>query len=210
MEARRVLWIGEDARWPSDWPYEPANWSVDCLPPNAAFERLRHAGYDAIVLEFPMPDWAPEALLEETQRLARLGAYQFLTSGEQALPLLEQAVETHCAQSLAQLARHVGGEDWRRFLVGDSQPMRDVCHIIRLVGARRATVLITGETGAGKEMAARALHLAGPRGRGPFVAVNCSALPENLLEDELFGHVRGAFTGAMQSRVGRFEQAHGG
>jgi DNA-binding NtrC family response regulator len=231
MEARRVLWIGEDARWPSDWPYEPANWSVDCLPPNAAFERLRHAGYDAIVLEFPMPDWAPEALLEETQRLApgvpalirdpkatpsdavrlaRLGAYQFLTSGEQALPLLEQAVETRCAQSLAQLARHVGGEDWRRFLVGDSQPMRDVCHFIRLVGARRATVLITGETGAGKEMAARALHLAGPRGRGPFVAVNCSALPENLLEDELFGHVRGAFTGAMQSRVGRFEQAHGG
>jgi DNA-binding NtrC family response regulator len=59
-------------------------------------------------------------------------------------------------------------------------------------------------------MAARALHLAGPRGRGPFVPVNCTALPENLLEDELFGHVRGAFTGAMQNRVGRFEQAHGG
>jgi DNA-binding NtrC family response regulator len=88
--------------------------------------------------------------------------------------------------------------------------MRDVCHIIRMVGARRATVLITGETGAGKEMAARALHMAGPRSRSPFVAVNCSALPENLLEDELFGHVRGAFTGATQNRVGRFEQAHGG
>ncbi len=102
------------------------------------------------------------------------------------------------------------GEEWRRFLIGDSQPMRDVCHMIRLVGARRATVLITGETGSGKEMAARALHLAGPRGRGPFVAVNCSALPGNLLEDELFGHVRGAFTGALQNRVGRFEQARGG
>jgi DNA-binding NtrC family response regulator len=102
------------------------------------------------------------------------------------------------------------GEDWRRLLIGDSQPMRDVCHIIRLVGARRATVLITGETGSGKEMAARALHLAGPRVHGPFVAVNCTALPDNLLEDALFGHVRGAFTGAMQSRVGRFEQAHGG
>jgi len=101
-------------------------------------------------------------------------------------------------------------EHWKRFLIGDSQSMRDVCQLIRLVGARQATVLITGETGSGKEMAARALHRAGPRVGGPFVAVNCSALPDNLLEDELFGHVRGAFTGAMQSRTGRFEQAHGG
>jgi DNA-binding NtrC family response regulator len=88
--------------------------------------------------------------------------------------------------------------------------MREVCQVIRLVGARRATVLITGETGAGKELAARALHMAGPRRHGPFIAVNCAAIPENLIEDELFGHVRGAFTGAIQSRIGRFEQAHGG
>ena len=101
-------------------------------------------------------------------------------------------------------------EDWRRLLIGESQPMREVCQVIRLVGARRATVLITGETGAGKELAARALHMAGPRRNGPFIAVNCAAIPENLLEDELFGHVRGAFTGAIQSRIGRFEQAHGG
>jgi len=78
------------------------------------------------------------------------------------------------------------------------------------VGPRRATVLITGETGSGKEVAARALHLAGPRARAAFVAVNCTALPENLLESELFGHVRGAFTGAVQGRIGRFEQAQGG
>jgi DNA-binding NtrC family response regulator len=79
-----------------------------------------------------------------------------------------------------------------------------------MVGARRATVLITGETGTGKEIAARALHQASPRRLAPWVAVNCSALPDNLLEAELFGHVRGAFTGAIQSRVGRFEQAQGG
>src|SRR5215472_2131497 len=82
--------------------------------------------------------------------------------------------------------------------------------IIELAGPRRATVLITGESGTGKERAARALHLASPRRKGPWGAVNCAALPENLLEAELFGHTRGAFTGALQGRVGRFEQANGG
>jgi transcriptional regulator with GAF, ATPase, and Fis domain len=99
---------------------------------------------------------------------------------------------------------------WEDLLIGDSGEMRRLAHLIRMVGPRRATVLITGETGVGKEVAARALHLAGPRARGPWVALNCTALPENLLESELFGHVRGAFTGAVQSRAGRFEQAHGG
>lgn len=97
-----------------------------------------------------------------------------------------------------------------RLLIGESWEMRQVCRMIQLVGPRRATVLITGESGTGKEIAARAIHAAGPRGRGPWVAVNCTALPENLMEAELFGYVRGAFTGAMQNRVGRFEQAQGG
>jgi transcriptional regulator with GAF, ATPase, and Fis domain len=104
----------------------------------------------------------------------------------------------------------LGAEHWRRLLIGESHEMLQVCHVIEMVASRRATVLITGETGVGKDVAARALHMAGARARGPYVAVNCSALPENLLEDELFGHVRGAFTGAVQNRVGRFEQAHGG
>jgi transcriptional regulator with GAF, ATPase, and Fis domain len=88
--------------------------------------------------------------------------------------------------------------------------MRRIGHLIEMVGPRRATVLISGETGTGKEMAARSVHLAGPRRRVPLVALNCSTLPEHLLEAELFGHVRGAFTGAVQNRVGRFEQAQGG
>jgi transcriptional regulator with GAF, ATPase, and Fis domain len=111
---------------------------------------------------------------------------------------------------LARLAETVARPDWESLLVGESGEIRQVCHVIRLVAGRRATVLITGETGTGKEIAARAIHLAGPRGRNPMVAVNCNALPENLLEAELFGHVRGAFTGAVQHRVGRFEQANGG
>jgi DNA-binding NtrC family response regulator len=102
------------------------------------------------------------------------------------------------------------GEDWQRLLIGESWEMRQVHRTIELAGPRRATVLITGESGTGKERAARALHLASPRRKAPWVAVNCTALPENLLEAELFGHTRGAFTGALQSRVGRFEQAHGG
>jgi transcriptional regulator with GAF, ATPase, and Fis domain len=95
-------------------------------------------------------------------------------------------------------------------LVGTSPAMLRTAEIIRRVSARRATVLITGETGTGKEMVARAIHASGPRAHLPMVIVNCNALPENLIEAELFGHVRGAFTGAIQHRVGRFEQAHRG
>ena len=101
-------------------------------------------------------------------------------------------------------------EPWETLLVGESLEIRRIVQTIRLVAARRATVLITGESGTGKEVAARALHQAGTRRQRPMVAVNCAALPEHLLEAELFGHVRGAFTGAFQSRTGHFERAHGG
>src|SRR6516164_7516405 len=101
-------------------------------------------------------------------------------------------------------------EHWWEDLIGASPEMMRIIELIRMVGPRRATVLISGETGTGKELAARALHLAGPRRHRPLVALNCSALPEDLLEAELFGHVKGAFTGAIQNRIGRFEQAQGG
>jgi transcriptional regulator with GAF, ATPase, and Fis domain len=110
----------------------------------------------------------------------------------------------------AQMNQIVQVQNSERLLIGESWEMRQVCRMIQLVAQRRATVLITGESGTGKEIAARAIHRAGPRKRGPWVAVNCTALPENLMEAELFGYVRGAFTGAMQNRVGRFEQAQGG
>ena len=100
-------------------------------------------------------------------------------------------------------------EAWQQGLVGESPQIQQIIEIIHLVAARRATVLITGESGTGKELAARAVHLASPRRYASWVAVNCSALPEPLIEAELFGYVRGAFTGALQSRAGRFEQAHG-
>jgi transcriptional regulator with GAF, ATPase, and Fis domain len=101
-------------------------------------------------------------------------------------------------------------ESWKNLLIGESQPMKNLHAMIRLVSPRQSTVLITGETGTGKEMVARAIHLASKRSASRMVAVNCAAIPENLVEAELFGHAKGAFTGAINDRVGRFEQAHRG
>ncbi len=95
-------------------------------------------------------------------------------------------------------------------IVGDSPGMRAAVDLARRVAPTRSTVLITGETGVGKELIAGLIHDTSPRAAGPLVKVNCAALPETLLESELFGHVRGAFTGADRERVGRFEQASGG
>ena len=94
--------------------------------------------------------------------------------------------------------------------VGESAPMSGVLETIRQVAPSRATVLVTGESGTGKELAAHAIHQLSPRRRGPFVAVHCAALSPQLLESELFGHEKGAFTGATERRIGRFEQAAGG
>jgi len=95
-------------------------------------------------------------------------------------------------------------------IIGESPSMQDVYDLTRKVAATSATVLLTGETGTGKELIARALHELSPRASGPFIRVNCGALSENLLESELFGHVKGAFTSAHENRTGRFEAAHGG
>jgi DNA-binding NtrC family response regulator len=95
-------------------------------------------------------------------------------------------------------------------MVGESRGMLELARLIRLVAPRTSTVLIEGETGTGKELVARAVHQLSPRVGKPFVVVNCAAIPESLLEAEVFGHTRGAFTGAMQSRTGMIESAHGG
>ena len=95
-------------------------------------------------------------------------------------------------------------------IIGDSPQMQEVYRVTRKVASSPATVLLTGETGTGKELIARALHQLSSRATGPFIRVNCGALSESLLESELFGHIKGAFTSAHETRTGRFEAAHGG
>ncbi len=95
-------------------------------------------------------------------------------------------------------------------LIGQGEAMQRVYRLTRQVAKSNASVLLLGETGTGKELIAKAIHRLSPRGSGPFIRVNCGALAENLLESELFGHVRGAFTGAIDNRTGRFEAAHTG
>jgi len=132
--------------------------------------------------------------------------------------LLQNSCEVHIPAELLEpvlrpLARAApSGQDSEPLpgMTGQSSSLRRVYRLARLVAARQTTVLLTGETGTGKELVARALHELSPRRDRPFVAVNCAAIPEPLLEAELFGYNRGAFTGAFQSRLGRVQMAQGG
>jgi len=111
---------------------------------------------------------------------------------------------------LARIERERGEFDRFHRMVGKSEPMQKVYRLIQALTDHPSTVLISGESGTGKELVADALHHEGVRASRPFVKVNCAALSEHLLESELFGHVKGAFTGALKDRVGRFQKAHGG
>ncbi len=158
----------------------------------------------------PVIFWDRELSAREAVGLVREGAYN-CHSGSDGWDHIWESLDQACRERSSQKQNGSTGDGtelWRRNMVGNSAAMDDVANTIRLVGPFKCTVLITGETGTGKEVAARAIHAASPRAHMPMVAVNCSAMPETLLEAELFGHVKGAFTGAANHRVGRFEQAH--
>ena len=143
----------------------------------------------------------------------KLGAYDFVAKPfrtEELLLTLERALrETELRREVAQLRRNAS-DGVRSRIIGRSPANERMFDMIERVAPTRATVLITGETGTGKELVARAIHELSDRARKPFVAVNCSALPETLLESELFGHTKGSFTGAIANKRGLFEEAGGG
>jgi DNA-binding NtrC family response regulator len=144
----------------------------------------------------------------------RLGAYDYLTKpiDRERFPIvIAKALERHAlAAENRRLRDRLAVRAKFQQMVGESEPMQQLYHLVEMVAETDVTVLLTGESGTGKEVAARAIHDKSARANGPFITLNCGALPENLFESELFGYEKGAFTGALSTKPGRFELAHGG
>jgi two-component system, NtrC family, response regulator AtoC len=177
-------------------------------PPDGlgVLQELRAQGNDVPVLIV-----TAQASSTTTIEAMQQGAYDYISkpfATDEILHTVERALEhRRLTRLVANLQRRGNSDDARDLLIGVSQAMQNVYKLIGRVAGSDATVLITGESGTGKELVAHVLHRSSARRNGPFVAVNCAALPETLLESELFGHEKGAFTGAMAQRKGRFEQA---
>ncbi|MEZ6185363.1 MAG: sigma-54 dependent transcriptional regulator [Planctomycetota bacterium] len=152
--------------------------------------------------------------LEAAVGAMRAGAYDFLAKPfevEELGLVLERAVRTRrLTQQVSALEARLREVEPFEELLGESREVRALCDLIARSARADTTVLVLGETGSGKELVARALHRRSPRARGPFVAINCAAVPAALLESELFGHTKGAFTGAERDRPGLLQQAQGG
>ncbi len=169
----------------------------------ALFDRIHSAMPTLPVIILTAHGTIPDAVAA-----TRRGVFGFLTKpfdGKDLLAQVEQALR------LSGGAQTSGApEAWRAAIVTRSQRMEEVLRQARLVAGSDASVLIFGESGSGKELLAQAIHLAGARSKGPFMAVNCAAIPEHLLESELFGHAKGAFSGAIYAHRGLFQAAQGG
>ena len=177
----------------------------------AEIARKRHPGISVYLREntrgFPGPNQETESSAPESPITATLESLcQAAPTSERRIHLAPAAVPAVALTSTQPTPEDSPLPD----MIGQSPAMREVYGAVRLVAPRVTTVLILGGTGTGKELVARAVHVLSPRGRQPFVTVNCAAIPETLLEAELFGHARGAFTGAVQARIGRLHAAHGG
>ncbi len=171
----------------------------------AVLERLRIAGAPPVIVI------SGHGSIDSAVRATRLGAYDFLEkplSLDRVLLTVNHALsDRHLREQVRDLKRHLTLEE---ILIGDSDPMQRLDQQIRSAAASHSRVLITGENGSGKEIVARTLHRLSPRAEQPFIDVNCAAIPEELIESELFGHRKGAFTGAVDDRKGKFELADGG
>ncbi|MDO8756827.1 MAG: sigma-54 dependent transcriptional regulator, partial [Elusimicrobiota bacterium] len=200
-----------------------------------AIEKLGMVEYDAVITDLKLGDLDGLAILKLSKEKAprtevlvmtghgsidtavaamRAGAFDYLTKPvepEELTLVLEKALEhRRLVHEVERLREEVKDKYSFDGIVFSGPPMRKVLDLVAKVASTEATVLIQGESGTGKELIARALHEKSARRNGAFVAINCGALPEGLLESELFGHVRGAFTGADRNKRGLFEEASGG
>jgi DNA-binding NtrC family response regulator len=200
-----------------------------------AMERLGRAEFDVALVDVHLPDhsgleilrWVRDADIdiemivltgnadvETAVEAMRLGAYDFIGKPWKNPELLEVVAKAAEKKALRRensaLKEVITRRDGLPTIVGNSGAVKDVLSVIARVAASDSPVLIQGESGTGKELIARTIHLRSPRAGRPFVSINCGALPDTLLETELFGHRKGAFSGAVTSRVGLFEAANGG
>ena len=200
-----------------------------------ALERALAESFDLVLCDVRMPEMDGLAFLRaykgrggtalvimmsayggEEAALAAMkeGAYDYIPKpfrpDEVVLTLRKAEERERLGHTIATLRAQLDSNPAVRALIAESQPMRQALDMVARVAGHPTTVLITGERGTGKEVIAQAIHRASPRAAGPFVAVNCAAIPDTLLESELFGYVKGAFTGATGDRPGLFEQADGG
>jgi len=200
-----------------------------------AREAMSQGKYDVAVLDIRLPDGSGIDLLQEFQaadpdmgiilmtgfsevntavEAVRLGADDFLKKpfdlGELLLRIEELMKKRKLKQEHSTLKKKVAADSSAELLMGQCASICKIRETAKLLGDSDSTVLITGESGTGKEVLANLLHASGNRAGKPFVSINCGAIPEELLESELFGHVKGAFTGAVRARPGRFEVANGG
>ena len=202
---------------------------------SAAMERLARGAFDVALVDVHLPDhsgldilrWARDADVdvetivltghadvETAVEAMRLGAYDFIAKPWKNAELLEVVAKAAEKKALRRensaLKEVITRRDGLPTIVGTSGAVKDVLAVIARVAASESPVLIHGESGTGKELIARTIHLRSSRAARPFVSINCGALPDTLLETELFGHRKGAFSGAVTSRVGLFEAANGG
>jgi len=200
-----------------------------------AFNLMDAQAYDAIVTDLRMPGKSGLKIIDKALALPgrpavimmtaygnvesaveamKRGAVDFLTKPvniERLELLIQRALKSKTLEvEVKQLHERLDEKFNFEQIIGHSQELKDVIDRVRLVAPSKATILIEGESGTGKELIAQAIHQVSPRSRAPFVAVHCASLSESLLESEIFGHERGAFTGAVEKRVGRFESADGG
>ncbi len=222
--SKSYLWLSQNAQWyrrMADLPMA----GTAAITTRRFVQNLESDEYRFAVVQLPIPPgeileiaraWrglSAPPLLVVFDPMQCLGRGEFPDSWPADWHVLRSSSESAVKQALSELAKPPPLrplEPWRSLLIGNSESMSQIRELIGMVAPLNATVLITGSTGTGKEVAARAIHLASKRADKPFVAINCAALPDTLLEAELFGHTKGAFTGAVNVRAGLFEQADGG